>query len=152
MPWSNRGAYLMMGVFFRAATAPSNFYAALFTSATAPTVDTNTFGDLTEIAAGDGYTAGGQSIARSSAGFDVLTEDDSNDRALVQAADIVWTASGGSLPASGNGARYMAIGDDNATAGSRQVIGAFDLVSDRVVSDGQSLTIQNAEFRVSPQS
>lgn len=151
MPWTNRGVYLLLGTYFRGATAPSNFYAALFTSAAAPTVDSNTFGDLTEIAAGNGYTAGGQSLARSAVGFDVLTEDDTNDRALVQAADIAWTASGGNLPASGNGARYMAIGDDNATAGSRQILGAFDLVSDRTVSTGQSLTIQNAEFRLSPQ-
>ena len=149
MPWTNRGAYLMVGIYFRNATAPANFNAALCTSATAPTVDHNTLSELTEIAAGNGYTAGGQSVARSASGFDVYTEDDTNDRALVQMVDMVWTASGGPIPASGNGARYMALVDDNATAGSRQITGVFDLTSDRTVSDTQALTIQNAEFRAS---
>lgn len=151
MPWTNRGAYLVLGAYFRGETAPTSFYAPLFTSAVAPTVDTNTVGDLTQIAVGNGYSNGGQSVARSAVGFDVWTEDDTNDRALVQAADITYTASGGNLPASGGGARYIGISDDNATVANRQLVGTFDLVSDRTVSDGQPLTIQNAEFRLSPQ-
>lgn len=146
--FTNRGLYLVLGIAFRNETAPTNFYGGLATSATTPTVDTNTFGELTEIATGNNYSSGGSSKARSSAGFDVWTEDDTNNWALVQAADWVYTASGGPIPASGNGARWFCITDDNGTVGSRQVFGAFDLVSDRSVSDGQSLTIQDAEFRI----
>lgn len=148
MPWTNRGAYLILGTYFRGATAPTAFYAALYTSAIAPDQDRNTNADMTEIAAGNGYTSGGASVARSAAGFDVYTEDDTNNRALVQCADIVWTASGGSLPATGGGARYLGLTDDNATVSARQIVGIFDLVSDRSVSSGQSLTIQDAEFRL----
>jgi len=150
MPWTNRGAYLMMGVYFRGATGPTNFYAPLYTSAIAPDPDRNTNADMTQIATGNGYSDGGPSVARSAVGFDVYTEDDSNNRALVQMADVVYTASGGPLPSSGNGARYMGLSDDNATVANRQILGIFDLVSDRSVSSGQSLTIQDAEFRVSP--
>jgi hypothetical protein len=103
---------------------------------------------LTEIAAGQGYTAGGISLARNTTDFDVWTEDDGNDRALIQLKDMVWTAAGGNLPASGNGARWACLTDDNATPANREVIAAFDLVSDRTISDTQTLTLQNCEIRL----
>lgn len=146
--WTNRGKYNMLGWAFRAATIPTNFFAALVTSAVAPTADTNTLGQLTEIAAGNGYVAGGISLSRNATDFDVYTEDDTNDRALVQIRDLVWTAGGGPLPASGNGARYLVLTDDNVTVGSREVQNFWDLVSDRSVSDTQTLTIQDAEIRL----
>jgi len=117
-------------------------------SAAAPTADINTKSELTEIATGNGYTAGGISLNRDATDFDVLTEDDTNDRALIQIKDLVWTASGGNLPASGNGARYAILTDDNVTLGSREVWTYFDLVSDRTVSTGQTLTLTNCELRL----
>lgn len=149
MPVTNRGAYRAQQTFFRAGTTPTVFYLALFDSTTAPVVDTNTFSQLTEIPAGNGYTTGGISIARNSTDFDVLTEDDTNDYSLIQIKDIVWTASGGSLPGSGSGARYACLTDDNATQASRDIIVGWDLASNRIVSSGQTLTIQNAEIRFS---
>ena len=56
-----------------------------------------------KIAAGNGYTANGISVARNTTDWDVLTQDDTNDRALVQLKNIVWTASGGPIPSSGGG-------------------------------------------------
>src|SRR5262245_24795179 len=103
---TNRGKFWLLEQVFRNATEPTNLYLALFTSATTPTVDTNIKSELTEIANGNGYTTGGVALTRNSTDFDVLTEDDSADRAYVQLKDIVWTASGGPLPASGNGARW----------------------------------------------
>jgi hypothetical protein len=38
--------------------------------------------------------------------------------------------------------------DDNATVANREVFVCWDLASDRSVSDGQTLTIQNAELRL----
>ena len=146
--WTNRGKYNTLAQKMRAAAAPTVFYMALFTSAVAPTADTNTKSELTEIANGNGYTTGGISLSRNSTDFDVLTEDDTNDRALVQAKDIVWTASGGTLPASGGGARYACLTDDNGTQGSREIDSFFDLSSDRSVSSGQTLTLQNCEWRI----
>lgn len=145
---TNRGKFNILGITFRNATEPTVFYIALFLASSAPTVDTNTKSDLSEIATGNGYTAGGISVARDSTDFDTLTEDDTNDRALVQLKDIVWTASGGNLPSSGNGARYAGLTDDNGTLGSRDVFCAWDLVSDRTVSSGQTLTLQNCEIRL----
>jgi len=145
---TNRGKYRLLNVFFRDGTEPTNLYVFLATSAGTPTADTNTKSELTEIAAGNGYTAGGISLGRNATDFDVLTEDDTNDRAFVQARDLVFTASGGPIPASGGGARWAGLTDDNATVGSRDVIAAWDLVEDRSVSSGQDLTLQNCEFRL----
>jgi hypothetical protein len=134
---------------FRNGTEPTTFYVALVTSAAAPTADTNTLGDLTQIAAGNGYTSGGIAVARNSTDFDTLTEDDTNDRGDLQIKDLTWTASGGSIPGSGNGARYAVLTDDNATVNSREVYAYWDLTSDRSVSTGQTLTLQNLEIRLS---
>lgn len=148
--WTNRGKFLLLALAFKgtAIAVGTNYYVALCTSAVAPTQDTNTLSELTQIASGNGYTTNGIQLAKNSTDFDVTTEDDTGDVAFIQIKDLVWTASGGPLPASGNGARYAVLTDDNATAGSRQVLAYWDLVSDRTVSDTQSLTLQNLELRL----
>jgi hypothetical protein len=108
----------------------------------APGPDINVLTDLTEIAAGNGYTAGGAAVARNTTtGFDSLTEDDTNDLGSIQLQDVTWTASGGSIPSSGNGARYVVLVDDSAN-----VICFWDLDSDVTVTSGQQLTIQDGEI------
>ena len=146
--WTNKGKFRMLDWVFRATAAPTNFYVALVTSAVAPAADINTKSELTEIVNGQGYTTGGISLTKNATDFDVLTEDDTNDRGLIQIKDLVWTASGGPIPASGNGARYAVFTDDNVTQGSREIIGYWDLVSDRTVSDTQTLTLQDCELRL----
>ena|ERR1700758_57614 len=141
--WTNRGKDKILDLCFRAAAAPTNFYVALITSAVAPTSATTTFGALTEIANGNGYTTGGYSTARNSTDWDTLTEGATT---LIQLKDIVWTASVGNLPGSGNGARYAVLLDDNATIANRLVYAYWDLTSDRTVSVGQTLTLQNLEL------
>lgn len=148
MLWTNRGKFLTLSWAFRNATRPTNFYLALVTSAVAPTADINTLSQLTEIANGNGYTSGGYQLTPGATDFDSLVENDTNDRGELQLKDIVWTATGGSLPASGGGARYAVLLTDEATVGNRQVICAWDLVSDRSVSVGQPLTLQNCELRI----
>lgn len=143
---TNRGRYKLLDWVFRNASEVTNFYVALCTDAAAPTVDTNTFSELTEVPAGNGYTAGGIALTPGATDFDVLTEDDTGDKAYAQIKDLTWTASGGNLPASGNGARWAILTDDNATQGSRIVIAWFDLGSNRVVSSGQPLTLQNCQI------
>ena len=146
--FTNRHKFDILNWIYRAATAPTNFFVALVTSAVAPVADTNTKSELSEIAAGNGYTTGGISLTKNATDFDVLTEDDTNDRALIQIKDLVWTASGGPIPASGGGARYAVFTDDNVTQGSREILTFWDLVSDRSVSSGQTLTLQNCEMRL----
>jgi hypothetical protein len=144
---TNRGKYLMLLEYFRNPAEVTNLYVALFTSAGVPTVDTNVFSELTEIAAGNGYTTGGIALSRNATDFDVASEDDSGDLAKIQVRDLAWTAAGGSLPASGAGARYACLTTDEATVANRQVIAFWDLVSDRTVSVGQVLTLQDCEVR-----
>lgn len=65
--WTNRGKYDILNVMFRAASVPGDGFAVfLATNATAPGPDTNTKGDLTEIAVGNGYSADGIALARNS--------------------------------------------------------------------------------------
>lgn len=123
----------------------------------APGVDTNTLSELTEIAAGNGYTTGGIALTRDSSGFPTSTEDDTNDRHDLVAANGVYTASGGPIPASGAGAAYEVITDDNATVGNRDVLVVNDLNgisghpagTEHSVSAGQSFTVQSATIRAS---
>lgn len=146
--WTNKGKVRIFNSFHRNTSTPTNFYVALVTSAVAPTADTNTLSDLTEIAAGNGYTTGGISLNRNATDFDTLTENDANDRGEIQIKDLVWTASGGSIPASGGGARYAVLTDDNGTVANREVLYFWDLSSDQSVSDGQTLTLQDCEIRI----
>lgn len=143
--WTNRGKFRILDAFFRNQNTSPTFKIALITSGSAPGADTNVFSELTEIAAGQGYTAGGLSVTRDTTDFDTAAENDSTDIGSVQLKDIVWTASGGTLPASGDGARYAVLYDTSTD----EVIAYWDLVSDRQVSDGQSFTLQNCELRLS---
>ena len=149
---SNRGKARILEMAFRGQFAggayPTNFYVPLFTSTTTPTPDINVMTDMTQIAIGNGYADGGVAKARGTVDIKAVVEDDVNDIAYVQTTDVVYTAAGGPIPASGLGARYAGLTDDNATVGSREIFGWWDLVSDRTVSDGQTLTLQNPEFRL----
>lgn len=147
MTWTNRGAFQTLNILLRNGAEPTVFYLFLMTSASTPTDDTNTKADITECPNGVGYTTGGVSLSRNSTDFDVLTEDDANGRAFVQLRDITWTASGGDMPSTA--ARYAGLSDDNGTDASREIYAWWDLSSNRQVSDGQTLTLQNAELRLS---
>ena len=146
--WTNKGKMSILEAYFRATGAPTNFYIALLTSATAPTQDTNLMSDHTQIAVRNGYADGGYSLTPGATDFDVLLEDDTADRGDIQVKDVVWTASAGPIPSAGNGARYAVITDDNATVSLREIYAYWDLVSDRAVSDGQTLTLQDLELRL----
>lgn len=152
--WTNRGAQLAQAAYLANGTEPTNFYVALVTSATTPTVDHNTLSEFTEIAAGNGYSTGGLSVARAIAGGGLdwasVTEDDTDNRSEAVLENVVWTASGGPIPASGGGARWALLTTDEGTVGNRQVVLWWDLVSDRTVSDGQTLAISAAESRATP--
>lgn len=146
--FTNKGKFWLLNQALRNVTEPTNLYIALVTSATAPTADTNTLSQLTEIAAGNGYTSGGFQLTRDSTDFDVMTEDDTADSAYAEIKDITFTASGGNLPVSGNGARYAVLTDDNGTVGSREVYFYWDLSADRTVSNGQTLTIAGMRITI----
>ena len=92
-------------------------------------VNTNTVkANLTEIAAGNGYTAGGtaavQSSSAQSAGVYKLV-----------CADVVFTASGGSI----GPFRYAVLYNDTAT--NDELIGWWDYGSNVTLSTGESFTV-----------
>lgn len=146
--FTNKGKFQILGIVFNAVTPPTTFNVALVTSAVAPTQDTNTLSQLTEIAAGNGYTSGGIACARNSTDFPTLTEEDTLDVGFIRVKNLVWTAGAGPIPASGNGARWAVLTDANATVGNREIWAYWDLVSDRTVSSGQTLTLQASELRL----
>ena len=146
--WTNKGKYRCLEIWLRGASPPANLNLALHADAVTPTADTNIMSDLSEIPAGNGYTSGGLQVNRNSTDFDVITEDDTNDRALIQLKNFSWTASGGNLPLSGNGARYAELTDANATIANREIYFYWSLGANRTVSDGQSLTLIDCESRI----
>lgn len=143
--WTNRGKKLVLDGYFRRQNLVTNHYVALVTAATAPTADTNLLSDLTEVAAGNGYTAGGYSLTPNTTDFDTITEDDTNDLAKILLKDVSWTASGGSIPISGSVPRYAVLLTDEATAANRQVICWWDLGTVTSKSSGQTLTLADLE-------
>lgn len=146
--WTNRGKFQALKRLHDGTSLPTNYFIALVTSAVSPGPDTNTLGDLTQIATGNGYSDGGFSLSLNSTDFDVSAENDASDFGSIQIKDVVFTASGGPIPSSGSGARFAVLTDDNVTVGSREVYYYWDLTSDRTVSDSQTLTLQDLEIRI----
>lgn len=146
--FTNKGKFQLLEWVFRSASVPTKFYIALVTSAVAPDPDINTLGQLTQITVGNGYLDGGYELTPGDTDFDYSNEDDALDLGEVQVKDVVWTATGGPIPLSGDGARYAVLTDDNATIANREVLAYWDLVSDREVSVGQTLTLQDCELNL----
>jgi hypothetical protein len=145
--WTNQGKLKALDWIFRGATLPTNFYVALVTSTASLTADTSVLSEVSEIASGNGYDPGGISLNLNSTDFDVLSSDNTNDRALVQIKDISWVASG-TFPATGAGAKHAILTDDDATVSSREALYYWSLSSARTVTDGRSLTLRNLEIRI----
>lgn len=146
MALTNRGMTRFLKIALQNTSVPTNYYLVLITSASVPTRATNTMSELTEIAAGTGYTAGGYSINRDTTDWDTLTENDSNNTVTALLKNIVWTASGGSIPNSGSGAAYAVLTDDNGTFNNREVLAYVDLGGSITVSDTQPLTVIDFGF------
>jgi len=146
--WTNKGKMRLLET-LRGVSLPTNFYVMLFTSASAPTSDSNVASDLTEVAAGNGYVTGGYSLTKNTTDFDTISEDDSGNFGSLKIKDVVWTASGGSIPASGGDARYACLVDDDGTVADREIWIYWDLTSDRSVSSGQAITLDDCEIKIS---
>ena len=115
MQWTEYGAENALRTWLRNEEVQTNLYLALVTAAVAPDTEGIAFSALTQIAVGNGYSDGGVTLSRNTTDFDVVTVDDANNIMGVQIRDVVWTASSGPIPASGNDARYAVLTGHNAT-------------------------------------
>lgn len=94
----------------------------------APVQGMNVFADLTEIAAGNGYAAGGFTL-------DSVALTESNGEAKLVFADEVVTATGGSI----GPFRYLSIYNFTAAAGN--LVCFFDYGSSITLADTETLTV-----------
>lgn len=94
----------------------------------APTAANTQKSDLTEISAGNGYTAGGETLTVTS------SSQTAGTYTLVITSNIVWTASGGSIAAF----RYIVVYNDTAT--NDELIGFWDIGSEQNITDGSTYT------------
>jgi hypothetical protein len=96
---------------------------------TAPVATNSVKADLTEISAGNGYTAGGNTAAVSS------SAQTSGTYKLVLGDPTTWTASGGSI----GPFRYAVLYND--TASSDELIGWWDYGSSITLASGESFAV-----------
>lgn len=95
---------------------------------TAPVATNSVKADLTEISAGNGYTAGGTAVSVSSSA-------QSGGTYTLSLAACVFTAAGGSFAAF----RYIVLYDDTAT--NDELIGWLDYGTSYTLTDGNTFTI-----------
>lgn len=104
-------------------------YKAMLTNS-APVATNTVAANLTEISAGNGYSAGGMTL-------DTVTLSEASGTAKVTIADEVLTASGGSI----GPFRYVAVYNDTATSPADALVMWYDYGSSITLASGESLTI-----------
>lgn len=96
---------------------------------TAPVATNTVKADLTEIAAGNGYTAGGNTATQTT------SAQTSGTYKLVLADPATWTAAGGAIA----NFRYAVLYNDTAT--NKELIGWWDYGSTVTVNTGETFTV-----------
>jgi len=97
---------------------------------TAPTATNTVFADLTEISAGNGYTAGGNTITTS-------TSAQTSGTYKLVLADSVFTASGGTI----GPFRYATLYSDTPSSPADPLIGYWDYGSSITLQDTETFTV-----------
>ena len=98
---------------------------------TAPVAGNEIFANITEISAGNGYTAGGTAVAITS------STQTSGTYSLVPTADVVFTASGGSI----GPFRYVVLYNDTPTSPADPLISFYDRGSSLTLLDTEIFTV-----------
>lgn len=97
---------------------------------TAPNAATHAvFADITEISAGNGYTAGGADTQNDGT--------ESGGTLTVTGIDVTWTASSGTI----GPFRYVVLYNDTPTVPADPLIGWWDYGSGVTLNDGESFTV-----------
>lgn len=96
---------------------------------TAPVVTNTAKANITEIAAGNGYTAGGAATT--------ITKSNALGVETLIASDVVWTATGGALASF----RYAVLYNDTQTTPAKPLICWWDYGSSIAPAVGQTFTV-----------
>ena len=96
---------------------------------TAPVATNSVKADLTEIAAGNGYTAGGNTVAQTGSA-------QTSGTYKLTLTDTVWTASGGAIA----NFRYPVLYNDTPTSPADPLILFWDYGSTVSLADGETFT------------
>lgn len=97
---------------------------------TAPVATNAVKADLTEISAGNGYTAGGTAVGSQDA-------EQTTGTLALSGADVSFTASGGSI----GPLRYAVLYNDTPTSPADPLIGWWDYGSAITLASGETLTV-----------
>jgi hypothetical protein len=118
----------------------SNVFKVMLTN-TAPTASNQVKADITEIAAGNGYTAGGTATT--------ITESTSGGSAKVVGSNVVFTAAGGVI----GPFRYAVLYNDTQTSPAKPLVAWWDYGSSISLNDTETLTVSfdatNGIFQIS---
>ena len=106
----------------------SNVFKVMLTN-TAPASTNAVKADITDITAGNGYTAGGTATT--------ITESTSTGTAKVVGSNVVFTASGGSI----GPFRYTVLYNDTQTSPAKPLVAWFDYGSSITLADTETLTV-----------
>lgn len=127
---ADEGEQDILGVYFRASTAPTTFYLGLLNST--PT-DTTTLASMTGEPSGSGYAR--QQITRDNTGWPTLALDAGDYRAV--ASVETFTAAGGTI----GPVTYAFLCTNAATGTSGKFLVYNALSSSRTLNDGDSLDV-----------
>lgn len=97
---------------------------------TAPVATNSVKGDLTEITAGNGYSAGGTAPS-------ITSSAQTSGTYKLVLADVTFTASGGAI----NTFRYAVLYNDTPTSPADPLIGWWDYGAAVNITDGNSFTV-----------
>jgi hypothetical protein len=101
-------------------------------SNSAPNVSTHTVrADVTELGAGNGYTSGGNTVTVTA------SSQTAGTYTLAQTADVVFTASGGTI----GPFRYAVLYNDTPTSPADPLIVYWDYASSITLANGETFTV-----------
>lgn len=96
---------------------------------TAPVSTNSLKGDLTEISAGNGYSAGGSATT--------ITHSRTSGTSKIIGSDVVFTASGGTI----GPFRYAVLYDDTPTSPADPLVGFWDYGASITLNSGETFTV-----------
>jgi hypothetical protein len=144
--WTDLGAQRWNEMASGRRARPTNFYIALIASAVAPNQSTATLGQLTQVAAGNGYPSGGYPLNPNSADF--YDSGVTSHKGYQKIRNIQVSANGGPIPASGSVPKYAVLTDDNVVIANREVYHYWDLGTVATLNDGFIDSINGLEMRI----